>query len=462
MNATLLDQIVNAVLYEGYILYPYRPSSKKNRRERFTFGRIYPEAYSRAQNGAEPCVMQTECLVETSGPAATLEVSVRFLQPMPREIGAPRGPVTEGNEIEPGFQIVPELRVDGELFQSWHEAVEREVQVAGGVALRSDAKAESAVAPRRASFHFPAAKTTEPIRDRHGQVAGVMVRRHEAVAGMVEIGTAVLGANLLKVTVRIVNQTAVPAAALADPEAVLMRTLASTHTILHVTGGAFVSLTAPPAEHQQAAAGCRNLGTWPVLVGEEAKQERDTLLSSPIILADYPRIAPESAGPLFDGTEIDEILTLRILTLSEEEKLEMRRVDEQARRLLERTEALTEDALRKLHGTMRPAPTGAPVEFDDFFGAHTRLQGVTVGGVYLQAGARVRIRPKARADLIDMALAGQTAVVEAVEQDAEGRIYLAVVLENDPGKDLGLLRQPGHRFFYGVEEVEPLAANEVT
>ena len=84
MNEKLVDQIVNAVLYEGYILYPYRASAKKNR-QRFTFGRVYPEAYSVAQNGAEPCMMQTECLVEGRSP--TLEVKVRFLHPMSREIG---------------------------------------------------------------------------------------------------------------------------------------------------------------------------------------------------------------------------------------------------------------------------------------------------------------------------------------------------------------------------------------
>ena len=84
MNQELVDSIVNAVLYEGYILYPYRASAKKNR-QRFTFGRVYPEAYSAAQNGAEPCVMQTECLVKGRSPA--LEVTVRLLHPMARDVG---------------------------------------------------------------------------------------------------------------------------------------------------------------------------------------------------------------------------------------------------------------------------------------------------------------------------------------------------------------------------------------
>jgi hypothetical protein len=98
-------------------------------------------------------------------------------------------------------------------------------------------------------------------------------------------------------------------------------------------------------------AACTNASLWPVLVGGDG--QRDTLLASPIILYDYPQIAPESPGDLFDGTEIDEILTLRILTMTDAEKAEMRQTDERARALLERTEALSAEALMGLHGTMR-------------------------------------------------------------------------------------------------------------
>jgi len=87
-----------------------------------------------------------------------------------------------------------------------------------------------------------------------------------------------------------------------------------------------------------------------------------------------------------------------------------------------------------------------------------RLDCVRSGDVMLRPGDRVRLWPLGRADIFDMAVEGKTAVIESIEQDFEDRIYLAVVIEDDPGKDLGQLRQPGHRFFYGVEEVEPLAA----
>ena len=84
------------------------------------------------------------------------------------------------------------------------------------------------------------------------------------------------------------------------------------------------------------------------------------------------------------------------------------------------------------------------------------MEGVALGDIYLQPGDRVKIRPKARADIMDLALEGKTAVIESVEQDAEARVHLALVIQDDPGKDLGMLRQPGHRFFYGLDEIEPL------
>ena len=533
MNAELVERIAAAVLYEGHILYPYRPTSRKNARERFTFGRVYPEAYSHAQQGAEPCATQTECLVETGRPeeaggslrrpakgergrnmlpevarsdraAAThrcgsLAVVVRFLQPVAREIGELTGQILNWKGIEPPFRIVQELRVGEELFQTWHEAIERRIEAPP---LKLDPGKRNW---QHVRFRFPAMRTLEPICDGTRHV-GVVMRRQSATEGMLEIVALPLGSRLFHVSVRVLNQTPLTGAEAREPGTVLLRTFASTHTILNVPGGEFISLMEPPDEHRGRVSQCRNLGAWPVLVGDPRKGERDTMLSSPIILYDYPQIAPESAGSLFDGTEIDEILTLRIQTLTDREKFEMRNVEQQARDLLERTEALTSEALFKMHGTMREtkpatgsvppiscdsatppdvageprmkpanargagaAETGpgpfsvnaqpsreAAVDFDDFFGAGTQLRGVAAGGVYLKRGDRVRVRPKARADVMDLALSGQTAIVEAIEEDLEHHVHLAVVIENDPGIDLGMLRQPGHRFFYGVDEVEPI------
>jgi len=86
-----------------------------------------------------------------------------------------------------------------------------------------------------------------------------------------------------------------------------------------------------------------------------------------------------------------------------------------------------------------------------------RLECLHIGSAEIRQGDRVRLQPRGRADILDLALVGKTAIVEAIEQDFDGRAWLAVILEDDPGKDLGLLRQPGHRFFFSPEEVEPLA-----
>jgi hydrogenase maturation protease len=448
MNQKLVDTVVHAVLYEGYILYPYRASAKKNR-QRFTFGRVYPEAYSVAENGAEPCLMQTQCLVK--GPSsATVEVTVRFLHPMARDIGALAAPLRElpAPDNPDFFHVVPELEIEGHLYQSWQEAVERTVRLPAQTLSALHEPAE-----RKIPFSFSASRMIEPILNRQKQIAGVIVRRQEAVEGAVELTAEPVDTSAFKITVRILNRTPVPPAFLSDPNEIVMRTFASTHTVLHAQDGEFLSSIDPPAAYAQAAAACRNIGTWPILVGEEEKKERDTMVSSPIILYDYPKIAPESPGDLFDSGEIDEILTLRIMTMTDEEKREMRGVDEQARRILERTEALPAGDLLKMHGVMCGTST---LDDEAFFNPATRLQTVSINGISLKKGDLVRVRPKTRADIMDIALAGKIAMIESIEQDAENKTHLALVLEDDPGKDMGMLRQSGHRFFYGTDEVEPL------
>jgi hydrogenase maturation protease len=292
------------VLYDGYILYPYRATAKKNRRS-FTLGRVYPEEYSLEQGGAEPCSMQTECLVE-GFPHATLDITVRFLHPMARDIGELAVPMWEmpAEDNPDFFHIVPELVVDGTPHASWQEAVERVVPVPA-VSL-----AELLERSREIPFRFPASRRLEPVRDRANLIAGVILRRQEEVRGFIELTAEPVDAAVTKVGVRIVNQTAPPRDAFGDKDEIVMRTFASTHTLLGVKDAAFLSLIDPPEAYAPAAATCRNLGTYPVLAGDETTRERDTLLSSPIILYDYPRIAPESGGDLFGAGASDEILPL--------------------------------------------------------------------------------------------------------------------------------------------------------
>ena len=186
------------------------------------------------------------------------------------------------------------------------------------------------------------------------------------------------------------------------------------------------------------------------------------MLASPIILYDHPAIAPESPGDLFDGTEIDEILTLRILAMTDAEKREMASVDARARALLERTHALTAEDMARLHGVMRDHPSQAS-QIEPLTGRNhekPRLVSLLETGRSLCVGARVRLRPKSGGDIMDIALKDKIAVVEAIERDFEDRVHVAVTLIDDPGRDLGAAGFPGHRFFFSQEEIEPLAAGD--
>jgi hydrogenase maturation protease len=350
VNLELVEKIANTVLYEGYILYPYRPSAVKNQ-QRWNFGALCPQSYSRAQGGTEACSMQTECLIK-GDERASLYVKVRFLHLLLREVGQLETPLDElAKGVEPKFQTVAAMEVGDRIYQTWQEAVEREISLP--LIIPQELSAQT----QRHTFNFPSMQETEYLREPDGRLAGVIHRKQQFIECSVEVAAESAGAGLFKVCVRILNLTPLDDAKSKSRDDALMRSLVSTHTILYARDGELVSLLEPPEAFKEIAASCRNIGTWPVMAGEEGA--RDCMLSSPIILYDYPQIAPESAGDLFDGTEIDEILTLRIMTLTDEEKREMRGVDERARRILERTETLPLEQLMKLHGAMRsPRPPG--------------------------------------------------------------------------------------------------------
>ena len=358
MNAKLVEDIANAVLYEGYMLYPYRPSSVKNR-QRWNFGVVYPKAYSEMQNGTDNWFMQTECLA-TGRSSAELNVKVRFLQAVARTIGELKTPLDEWpvsleNNPEPDFRIVQTLQVGDQVLQTWQEAIECEITIPAillgdGVSMQCSP-----------DLNFPGGREVEPIRNTDGRVAGLIIRTKEPIAAKVDVAVAPVHDGLFKITVRISNITATQGPDFSSRDFALMQSLLSAHTILGINGGEFISLIDPPDELKEIVSQCNNVGTWPVLAGDEGHP--DGMLSSPIILYDYPQIAPESPGDLFDGTEIDEILALRILTLTDEEKHEMRHADHRARQILERTESMPAEHFMKLHGVLRglrPPDEGKP------------------------------------------------------------------------------------------------------
>lgn len=349
MNRTRIDPIADAVLYEGYILYPYRPSMKN--RQRWTFGGLYPEAHCRAEGGSDAAGNQTECLIRGTA-ATTVEAVVRFLHLTARQVGAIDPPLADWPEnAEPPFRPVEALRVGEKRYSTWQEAEEREVVLAE-VTL-----GELTARPLRFPFSYPGGRRSEPVRGEAGEVVGILVREQQAIAGDVEASAVEAAEGTFRLTIRVANRTPLGESGGGSRDEALLRALVSTHEILGVRDGQFVSLMDPPDGCRDIAGACRNVGAWPVLVGEEG--QTDLMLSSPIILYDYPQVAPESQTAFFDGTEIDEMLTLRVMTMTDEEKNAMAAVDEKTCALLAKVDAMTPDDMRALHGAvraLRPVP----------------------------------------------------------------------------------------------------------
>ena len=284
MNLGAAEAIARAVLYEGYILYPYRPSATKNR-QRWTFGGIFPREFA-ARTGSDPCTMQTQCLVRGSTPV--IDIKVRFLHAVERELGALAKPAAElPASSEPAFALVPSIEIDDKRFVAWQEAVEREILAPG---FAADEWLNGNV---RIPFAFSGMRQVEPLRRSDGLIIAVLLRTACAVAGELTIAAEPVGREVFRLTARIENITACEPSEIADRNRAQRRACASTHMIFAVRNGAFVSLTDPPGALKEAAAGCDNQGTWPVLVGVAG--QTDLLLSSPITLYDYPQIAPEKS-----------------------------------------------------------------------------------------------------------------------------------------------------------------------
>lgn len=324
MKIEQCKEIADAVLYEGYLLYPYRRSAIKNR-QRWTFGVVYPQEYSEANGGIEPWTMHTECLLRTQGNRDTsLDIYVRFLHLL-----------SVWDESERATSPAPDVK------STWEEAIEREVSALG---LRlSDLLAHA----RTIEINFPGDRIIEVPPGS----ASSTVREQKPLRGAIIISAEQAGEDCFKLIVQIENKTPGTRTITNRGDLAVLHSFVSTHTLLQVHQGAFISLLESDGEIKPLIEACQNRHTWPVLIGTEGEQ--DGILSSPIILYDYPQIAPESPGPLFDGTEIDEILTLRIMTLTDEEKREMREGDVRAREILERTEQMSPEQFMKLHGVIR-------------------------------------------------------------------------------------------------------------
>ncbi len=334
------ERLSRALSYEGYVLYPYRRTLLKNQR-RWAFGTLYPRAFCREAN--ERCHLRTEFVV--CGEAPLLRIGVRFLHPI--------------------------RRVDSPGEAPWFEAMERSVEL--------ELEGNEAGSETRRPFEFQGATWEEASIGRH----------QEVVRGHIECSAVELEPGVFRIAVEVSNDSTLRGTTVERDE-VYLRSLAAAHVLVACEGGEFTSCLEPPRKVESYVARCRNEGVFPVLVGPEGS--RNTLLSSPVILYDYPQIAPES--PSDSG-----------------------------------------DPLLALHGV-----EGARHSPDE--------------EALLTPGDRVIIRPRGGGDVWDLVLSDERGTVCGVEQDLEGRYHYAITIDSDPGSDLGEHGQPGHRFFFDGDELE--------
>ncbi|GLZ44150.1 hypothetical protein Acsp06_03350 [Actinomycetospora sp. NBRC 106375] len=424
--------VADAVLLEGYLLYPYRASAQKNAL-RWQFGVLVPPATS--ERLAEPSRSRTELLLEPRA-GAVLRVRVRFLQVQERVV------------VDRGGRVRDRLTVDDVPHFGWDEGLTRELHAAVPV----DALGQR---PITMPITGQATEVRTPIHDARGVEPGAYVRRTRAIAGHARLtATPVPGPyRVLRLRLDVVNDT------VADPDLprdeALRRSLVATHTVLGLDVGAFVSSADPPEWAAPAVADCVNEHSWPVLAG--APGTARLVLASPIILSDHPQLAPESPTDLFDGTENDEILSLRTLALTDTEKREARATDPRAADLLDALDAMGPEMFERLHGTFRPGGRAEPVPtlatpgtpwWDPGADASVDPSSDTalVGGVEIARGSTVVLRPGPGGDAQDSFLAGAAATVEAVLHDVDGGVHVAVSLVDDPGADLQATHGR-HRYF---------------
>ncbi|MCG2622881.1 hypothetical protein LVY72_13325 [Arthrobacter sp. I2-34] len=448
-NLLLARAVADAVLYEGYLLYPYRASAVKNQ-ARWQFGILGPPGAAAAGTG-EDARMSADCLL-AAGPGAGVEVHLRFLQLQTRTVEQARGG---------GFEPVDELTVGPSHWLSWDEAVEQEI-VLGPFPLADlqDPERQGLSVP----VAVPGGRDTELLAGPGGTVAGRLVRRRRALSGEVRLHATAAGTGpagpLLRLRVAATNTGAATAGGRTDA---IAASFIGTHLLLGLRDGDFLSLLEPPEAAAEVARACAQHRCWPVLAGPEGQS--DVLLVSPIILYDHPAVAPESPVALYDATEIDEILTLRVLTLTDEEKAEARATDPRAAAVIERCEALSAEELQQLHGVLRdpragsgagPDPGGGRPWWHPEADASVRpdTDAVVIDGVPVSRGSRVRVHPRRRADAQDLFFAGQTARVTSVHFDVDGSTHVGLVLERDPAADLH--EGYGRSFYYAPEELEPL------
>ncbi|MDQ6937537.1 MAG: hypothetical protein M3140_07470, partial [Actinomycetota bacterium] len=456
-------------------------SAEKNQL-RWQFGILGPP--QAADGVGEPPEMSTDSLL-LADDAATLSIAVRFLQLQSRTVERRGAPNSVGSDE---FEPVPQLQAGPQTWVSWDEAVPHEL-VLGPFSVTE------LIDGALVGLPVPGGRDVEVLSDPTGAQIGRLVRERRVLEADVSARLSAVdpgeptepgGERLYRLSITVANRFP---EATAGRDAALARSFLGAHLLLHSTSGRFLSLLEPPESARAAAQSCRNVRCWPVL----ASDADDVLLVSPIILYDHPAVAPQSAGALFDATEIDEILTLRVMTMTDAEKAEARATDPHAAAIIERCDAMSPEALQRLHGVLRDphldaareafdvptlptlparsmepggsadptvptwADTGGAPWWDPAVDASVcpERDTVRVGDVAISRGSRVRVHPRRRADAQDLFFAEQDATVAAVYADVDGNDHVAVVLTDDPAADLH--EWYGRYLYFAPDELEPLS-----
>jgi hypothetical protein len=395
-----LERLIESLLWEGYALYPYTPGATKNATPT-PFGIAYPPAYaSGSASTYDHLELRSELI---AAPDAVIDAEVRFL--------APSG---ERHTASERRLAIPSVTLS-ELARGLGEGTQEDVrQVIAGA---SDA---------------------DPLRVRLTLTA---VQRD---------------AERFELCFRIENLTA--SAAVCDRASALTRSLISTHPIVRVRGGRFVS----PLEST-----CASSNTFPVL----ASPGEDAVIGAAIVLPDHPQIAPESRGGLFDSTEIEEALLLHLQVLSDSERDEIGMQDPAVREMLARASATTPQEMLALHGrvTVSDPPTKAaatppaerprltltpPSEPAGLVDPTLGQPAAEVDGVCFRRGGKVRIHPPGNADLQARVLEGRTGRIERILTDYDGKVHFGLTVEGDPGQEL--MSESGRLLYFFAPELEVL------
>lgn len=387
-----LEELVESLLYEGYALYPYTPGATKNSTPT-PFGILYPPVYAATLTSTYD-YLELRCVLQAP-PDAVLSAEVRFLA-----AGGQR-----------------------------HEAQARQVQLAGAMAGALSTPAEKEVSVEGEAGAPPLVMalslSAQPL---HG----------------VDGGSG--GSGEYEVAFRVENRTLVRSG--LDRAGALARSLLSTHPILRVSGGKFVSVLERP---------CGAINTFPIL----ATVDDEAIVGATIALPEHPQIAPESRGALFDSTEIEEALLLHVHALSDAEREEIERSDPAVREMVARAAASTPADIIALHGrvTLRdPEPerdretNEPPVEPPDLVDPSLGEEMAQVKGVIFRRGGKVLIRPAADADIQARMLDGRTATIERILTDYDGKTHLGVTIDGDPGQEI--MRETRRFLFFFPPEVE--------